>query len=229
MAVQSVPAAPSHDIITHSRKRREAIGTDGREIVTIFNVSGEEFYEPRTYGNYMIPACKPGERYAWLVVDKTTEVYDIGNKKKGEVDITGGTIARDIITGHMEFGVGIAAGVEPTEAELRQAEMQRDRHYRQLVEDADTEYASSGKPRMVLDVAKRAALALGISPNTKPWIFDQELQKFCPNCDERVRPNAKVCKHCGRDIVEGPEAIAQEAEPVAEVPKSKRARSRSSE
>lgn len=30
-----------------------------------------------------------------------------------------------------------------------------------------------------------------------------EGMKKCPNCAELIKPEAKVCRHCGRDIVAG--------------------------
>lgn len=46
-----------------------------------------------------------------------------------------------------------------------------------------------------------ALLMVGFMPKLEPEKINQDTRK-CPFCAEFIKPEAKVCKHCGRDLPE---------------------------
>jgi hypothetical protein len=59
-----------------------------------------------------------------------------------------------------------------------------------------------------------ALLMVGFMPKLEPEVVRVDTRK-CPFCAEFIKPEAKVCKHCGRDLPTAPDRPNNDAEPIA--------------
>src|SRR5208282_5368242 len=127
-------------------------------------------------------------------------VIDLGDRHTMEFAITAREIAEDLAreingdSGEGSFhGVFVAAGPEPTEAELTEAQMKLESFQRRLVEMADLEWERSHNPMFITDLERRAARELKLD---KPWLYDPKPQAECPACGERIKAGVAVCRSC---------------------------------
>src|SRR6266566_46039 len=91
-------------------------------------------------------------------------------------------------------GVFVAAGPEPTEAELADARHRLEEFQRRLVAAADLEWERTKNPMFITDLERRAARQLGLE---KPWLYDPKPLADCPVCAEKIKHGVAVCRSCG--------------------------------
>jgi hypothetical protein len=179
---------------------REYLNRDDWAVLA--NISDQEFHSDQAgLGIYKIPACPPGTRCATLTLYGRTELYDLGDDRKGERYWPARLIAKSVVAEHnpdadlRRYGVVLCAGDVPLEVELREAEARRDAFFREQVEQADALYARApNRPELISDVQRRAARHLGLD---RPWLVKIAPMQECPVCGETVKAGVALCRHCG--------------------------------
>ena len=170
---------------------------------TLVNITTEKWpVRQRTYfGSLQILSPQPGEAYALTPVQGCVGMMDLGDKRTMEYRITAREIAEDLAreingdSGEGSFhGIFVAAGPEPTEAELADARRRLAEFQNRLVAAADLEWERTKNPMFITDLERRAARQLGLE---KPWLYDPKPQAECPACAEKIRPGVAVCRACG--------------------------------
>jgi len=171
--------------------------------VTLVNISTEKWPpRQRTYfGSLDVRSPAAGEAYAITAIHNCTAVMDLGDKRTMDIRISAREIAEDLAreingdSGEGSFhGVFVAAGLEPTEAELADARRRLEEFQRRLVAAADLEWERTKNPMFITDLERRAARQLGLE---KPWLYDPKPLAECPVCAEKIKPGVAVCKSCG--------------------------------
>ncbi len=170
---------------------------------SLVNISTEKWPpRHRTYfGSLEVRSPESGETYAITPIRGCTGVMDLGDKRIMEYRITAREIAEDVAreingdSGEGSFhGVFVAAGPEPTEAELADARQRLEEFQRRLVAAADLEWERTKNPMFITDLERRAARQLGLE---KPWLYDPKPLADCPVCAEKIKPGVAVCRSCG--------------------------------
>jgi hypothetical protein len=178
---------------------REYLNRDDWAVLA--SISDQEFHSDQAgLGLYTIPACPPGEPCARLTIYGRTELYDMGDDRRGERYWPARVIARSVLAEHnpdadlRRYGVFLCSGDAPLDAELREAAARRDAFFRQQVEQADALFARApNRPELISDLQRRAAHLLGLSP---AWSKLRPVQE-CPACGEPVKVGVAICRHCG--------------------------------
>lgn len=172
-------------------------------IAVLVNISTEKWPpRHRTYfGSLEVRSPEAGEPYAITPVRGCTGVIDMGDKRTMPVQISAHEIAEDIAreinsdSGEGSFhGVFVAAGPEPTDAELADARRRLEEFQRRLVVAADLEWERTKNPMFITDLERRAARQLGLE---KPWLYDPKPLAECPVCAEKIKHGVAVCRSCG--------------------------------
>src|SRR6266567_2932546 len=163
--------------------------------VSLVNISTEKWPpRHRTYfGSLEVRSPESGETYAITPIRGCTGVMDLGDKRIMEYRITAREIAGDSGEGSFH-GVFVAAGPEPTEAELADARHRLEEFQRRLVAAADLEWERTKNPMFITDLERRAARQLDVE---KPWLYDPKPMAECPACAEKIKPGVAVCRACG--------------------------------
>src|SRR5690242_5484771 len=173
------------------------------DFAALVNISSQKWpSRHRTYfGSLEVRAALAGEEYALTPIYGCIGVMDLGDKRNMELAITAHEIAEDIAreinsdSGEGSFhGVFVAAGSEPSAAELAEARRRLDEFHRRLVAAADLEWERSHNPMFITDLERRAARELKLD---KPWLYDPQPQAECPACAEKIKPGVAVCRSCG--------------------------------
>ncbi len=173
------------------------------DFAALVNISPQKWPpRHRTYfGSLEVRSPGPGETYAITPIRACKGVMDLGDKRTMEFPITAREIAEDIAreingdSGEGSFhGVFVAAGPQPTEAELAEARRKLEEFHRRLVAAADLEWERSHNPMFITDLERRAARELKLD---KPWLYDPKPQAECPACAEKIKPGVAVCRSCG--------------------------------
>ena len=171
--------------------------------VSLVNISTEKWPpRQRTYfGSVDVRSPQPGEDYAITPIRSCRGVMDLGDKRTHEIFISAQEIAEDLArelngdSGEGSFhGVFVAAGPQPTEAELAEARRRLEEFQRRLVAAADLEWERTKNPMFITDLERRAARQLGLE---KPWLYDPKPMAECPACAEKIKPGVAVCRACG--------------------------------
>lgn len=173
------------------------------EVVSLVNIC-TQIWPPRhrTYfGSLTIASPAPGQLFAVTPIRACRGAVDMGDRHTMEFAITAREIAEDIArelngdSGDGSFhGVFVAAGTQPTEAELADARARLDGFHRKLVAAADLEWERSHNPMFITDLERRAARELALD---KPWLYDPKPHQECPACAEKIKPGVAVCRSCG--------------------------------
>jgi hypothetical protein len=173
------------------------------DFAALVNISSQVWPpRQRTYlGSLVVRSPENGAPYAVTPIRACKGVMDLGDKRTMEFSISAREIAEDIAreinndSGEGSFhGVFVAAGSEPTEAELAEARRRLDDFYRKLVAAADLEWERSHNPMFITDLDRRGARELSLD---KPWLYDPKPQDECPACAEKIKPGVAVCRSCG--------------------------------
>jgi len=156
--------------------------------VALVNISTEKWPpRHRTYfGSLEVRSPEPGEAYAITPIRGCSGVIDMGDKRTMDYRITAGEGSF--------HGVFVAAGPEPTEAELADARRRLEEFQRRLVAAADLEWERTKNPMFITDLERRAARQLGLE---KPWLYDPKPLAECPVCAEKIKHGVAVCRSCG--------------------------------
>ena len=171
--------------------------------VSLVNISTEKWPpRHRTYfGSLEVRSPEPGEPYAITPIRSCKGVMDLGDKRIHEIFISAQEIAEDLArelngdSGEGSFhGVFVAAGPQPTDAELAGARRQLEEFQRRLVAAADLEWERTKNPMFITDLERRAARQLGVE---KPWLYDPKPMAECPVCAEKIKHGVAVCRSCG--------------------------------
>jgi hypothetical protein len=180
---------------------------ESRELVnredhaTLVNISDQQFFSNQsTLGSYTVASRAPGEAYSLSSVFGRTELFDMGDDRKGEKYWTAKQIAQSVVAEHnpdadlRRFGVFICLGAKPTQDELTAAQARQDAFYMEQIQQADLLYSRAPhRPDSITDVQRRAATALGID---RPWLAKMLAMAECPACGGSVKSGAAVCRHC---------------------------------
>jgi hypothetical protein len=181
----------------------------------------------RTYGNYLIPGRKKGERYAKVVIKAARCVIDLGNNQKQYFIVKADEIACDLarecnndiwgigssVTGELTSdtnetgevvrgfaGVFVADGPEPTDEELEKAEELLQMSDATLVERGHADWDQFHRPDMIHDGFKRAARRMGVDAE---WLY--KVTSGLPDCQfcgaKMKTAKATVCATCHREQV----------------------------
>lgn len=96
----------------------------------VINVSDVEYIQNLgALGNFVIPACREGEKFAILVVEPRPEIHDDGFGKSHSTDVEGATIARDVAglnsdQRYVRFGVHVCQATPELPREIEQLEFE---------------------------------------------------------------------------------------------------------
>ncbi|HTQ87023.1 MAG TPA: hypothetical protein VMI93_12475 [Candidatus Solibacter sp.] len=180
--------------------RREYLNRDDWAVIA--NISDQEFHSDQAgLGLYTIAACAPGQPCTLLTIYGRTELYDMGDDRKGERYWPARVIAKSVLAEHnpdadlRRYGVFLCAGDVPMDDELREAGLRRDAYFYEQVEQADALYARApNRPEMISDVQRRAARHLGLD---RPWLVKIAPMQECPVCGDPVKVGVALCRHCG--------------------------------
>ncbi|HVB98990.1 MAG TPA: hypothetical protein VNJ12_06610 [Candidatus Dormibacteraeota bacterium] len=164
------------------------------ERAVICNVGEQEWFLPRTYGVYRIPAPAAGEACATLPVSDRVDVIDMGDNRRIEVPIHAQKIAEDLVSDLADHGVFLAKGEEPTGEEIETARERMTQVAKRLVFEGDQEWARSHNYRLLSDLHRRAVKRLGLE---REWAYEPAAMAECPVCGEKVKPAVAVCRSCG--------------------------------
>src|SRR5438445_11842193 len=184
-------------------EKSEAYMSTESNTAVLVNITTEKWPpRHRTYfGSLEVRSPQPGEPYAITPVRGCTGVMDLGDKRTVEYRVTAREIAEDIAreinndSGEGSFhGVFVAAGPEPTDAELADARRRLEEFNRKLVASADLEWERTKNPMFITDLERRAARQLGLE---KPWLYDPKPKSECPVCGEAIKHGVAVCRSCG--------------------------------
>jgi len=178
---------------------REYLNRDDWAVVA--SISDQEFHSDQAgLGLYTIPACPPGQPCATLTIYGRTELYDLGDDRRGERYWPARVIARSVLAEHnpeadlRRFGVFLCSADAPLDEELREAAARRNAFFRQQVDEADALFARApNRPELISDLQRRAARHLGLAP---AWSKLRPVQE-CPVCGEPVKVGVAICRHCG--------------------------------
>ena len=172
-------------------------------MVSLVNIS-REVWPPRQrtyFGSLRVNSPHGAQRYAVTTIVGARSVMDLGDKRTMEFALTAREIADDIArelnsdSGEGSYhGVFVAAGIDPTESELAEAERKLAEFHRRLVASADLEWERTHNPMFITDLERRAARELKLE---KPWLYDPKPQAECPACAEKIKPGVAVCRACG--------------------------------
>jgi len=201
------------------------------DFAALVNISSQKWPSlHRTYfGSLEVRSPLAGEEYAITPIHGCKGVMDLGDKRTMEFAITAREIAEDIAreinsdSGEGSFhGVFVAAGSEPSAAELAEARRRLDEFHRRLVAAADLEWERSHNPMFITDLERRAARELKLD---KPWLYDPKPQTECPACAEKIKPGVAVCRSCGAILdrekaAQFGLAAAEKPQAVAQAPRS---------
>jgi hypothetical protein len=173
------------------------------DFAALVNISSQKWPpRHRTYfGSLEVQSPGPDESFAVTPIRGALGVMDLGDKRTMEFAISAREIAEDIAreinndSGEGSYhGVFVAAGPEPTEAELADARRKLEEFQRKLVATADLEWERSHNPMFITDLERRAARELKLD---KPWLYDPKPLAECPACAEKIKPGVAVCRSCG--------------------------------
>ena len=171
------------------------------DTAVLINITDQSYLLTRTYGTFSVPACVPGQRYALLEVRTRKGTIDLGDKRTIDFPITAREVADDLARevnsdagDGSYFGVFVAEGQAPTEAELLIAHDRLTQFYKRLVFSGDQEWERSHHYLLIPDVQRRACRWLGLE---RDWSYEPQEMKDCPACGTKVRPNVAVCRACG--------------------------------
>ena len=180
--------------------RHEYLNRDDWAVIA--NIADQEFHSDQAgLGLYTIAACAPGQPCTLLTIYGRTELYDMGDDRKGERYWPARVIAKSVLAEHnpdadlRRYGVFLCAGDVPMDDELREAGRRRDAYFYEQVEQADALYARApNRPEMISDVQRRAARHLGLD---RPWLVKIAPMQECPVCGDPVKVGVALCRHCG--------------------------------
>ncbi|HEV2386770.1 MAG TPA: zinc ribbon domain-containing protein [Candidatus Acidoferrales bacterium] len=161
---------------------------------TIVNVGDQPWHLSRTYGMYHIPPCPAGARCATVRIEGRVDRADIGDKRFSEFYFCARDIAADLVSDLLDHGVFVAAGEEPTDAEIGAARQRLTEFYQRAVFDADQQWSRTHNFTVLSDIQRRAVKFLGLE---REWAFKPETMVECPACGTSVRPGVAVCRACG--------------------------------
>ncbi len=173
------------------------------DVIALVNISTQKWPpRQRTYfGSLEIRVPSAGEEYAITPIRAAKGALDMGDRRMMDFPISAREIAEDIAreingdSGEGSFhGVFVAAGSEPTVAELAEARKKLDDFHKRLVETADLEWERSHNIMFITDLERRAARELKLE---KPWLYDPKPLAECPACAEKIKPGVAVCRSCG--------------------------------
>lgn len=121
-----------------------------RDVVSLVNISRQK-WPPRfrTYfGSLMIRTPEESEKFAITPIRACKTHMDLGDNRRMDFSVTAREIAEDLAreingdSGEGSFhGVFVAAGMEPTAEELKEAQGKLDAFHQRLVEIADLEWS----------------------------------------------------------------------------------------
>jgi hypothetical protein len=162
---------------------------------TIVNIGEQEWTIDRTYGRFVIPACRKPHPFNYMVVKDNKTVVDLGDDRRITYPIKAEEVAADLVQDLGIHGVFIAAGERPTAQELAAAHTRMEEFYRKAVVQGDSLFASNRDMRTngITDVHRRAALHMG---EEREWCYTAAKKVDCPYCAAKLVPGVAICTRC---------------------------------
>lgn len=186
----------------------------------VFNVGPKQFDIPHSAGRFIIPPCPEGADYSEAVkfmgkpgipaiVPQTIVANVDGTRVQHDWDfkLTGQEVIKDLLgfgeNDRRKYGVFLAAGPVPTQAEIDKAIEHLHAYYDTLVAQADKAYEINGGQEIGDDGRSHSAIgpdhvlalkALGLD---RPWARKNAKMVACEGCGQPVNPNAVRCPHTG--------------------------------
>lgn len=161
----------------------------------IHNIGQSEFFLSRTYGHYHILPCPKHLPYATTIIGPAKDRLDTGGDNFLPFPIAAPDIARDLVEneGLADHGCICSENRKPTAEELETARKRMENYYRTMLMKGDESWAKYGRPEMIDDNSRRAALYLG---EEREWSYKQVRKLDCPGCGAKVLPG--IARHnCG--------------------------------
>jgi hypothetical protein len=198
------------------------------ETATLVRITGgKNIIVDRTYGNFTIAACKPGQRFVamkiraarctagtkdsfkeWevkamevaedLAMECNSYIWGIGSDVTGEI-IEGSDDDPTVVSVRGFNGVFVSDFDAPSEEELLKAE--------ELLAASDEILTTRGhethdqfhNPLHIHEGFKRAARRLGVNAE---WLYQVQNTPSCPHCGAKLlTATATVCATCHRDVI----------------------------
>jgi hypothetical protein len=206
-------------IQSHNARRRQAVPSrlqDGKTI-KIFNIHDMGHnVSLGSLGNFYIQPCEPGQPYSKplelqsMYIDEYPYDMDLNGIKTAFNIIDGAEVAKEVVgtAAHKDqtanltrWGVFVAAGDEPTKAELDAAKTALTTSMVDLVAQADR-IAMQGplEAKNIGDHHRKAAAFLN---QKRDWTQVSGQLDQCPACFESINPGSAVCKHCEAVLDDG--------------------------
>ena len=174
------------------------MGTPNNAVIV--NLTEQNWILHRSFGTYMVRGCQGDQAYALTRVEGRTAFTDMGDKRTLPIHISAIELANDLCREinsdggeDSNFGVFVAEGAIPTDAELGRGHEKLAAFYRRLVAGADREWERSHSYLFINDVERRAAKYLGLE---KDWFYQARETVECPGCGEKIKPGVAVCRTC---------------------------------
>ena len=191
---------------------------------------GQNIVIDRTYGNFTIPACRPGQRFVsmkirsarcvagtkdsrkeWevtaeesaedLAMECNSYIWGIGSDVTGEI-ISGSDDDPTVDTVRGFNGVFVSEFDEPSEEELEMAEGLLASSDEILITRGHETHDQFHNPLHIHEGFKRAARRMGVQAE---WLYRVSNNPFCPHCASRLlSATATVCSVCHRDVAKQP-------------------------
>lgn len=164
-------------------------------------------------GVYEIPACKDNHTPVCVYIkDGYSRLYK-GEGQTFPVTHTADEIARSIVDDYCsaQLEADIDAGpaifylpgkytakeiLVKFKHKLDSARAKQIRWFRKLIRRADEDWAATKQPKLITDIQRHAASALGFK--NKEWMHEMEEVEYvkCPFCMDMIDSQAALCKNC---------------------------------
>ena len=202
-------------VVTAPRRVRNPIPARYIDAITsacvfLINISSQAWVIGRTYGNYSIPGCQPGQKFTSTPIHGRIETMDVGDQTSTQQLTEAGDIAADL-AGHCNEGILTEEGSEsfmgvfvsdsktPPAALLAEMQERLNAFYDGQIRLADLFHDDPHGHKNISGLHRRAAK---IRNQTRPWTYEPTNMISCPACGSNVKAGVSVCRECGAVIDE---------------------------
>ena len=141
-----------------------------------------------------------GKIWGRTLIEDRKVPKDLGEDRFEIIEISGASIAKDIVQRNDEDGFFLCDGNEPTPQELKDAMDAFKNVCVYAVRNADVIWEKTRNREVIPERARRAARYLMVTPEWLDQVVNET--KECPRCAESVKAKATACRFCGYDFNE---------------------------
>jgi hypothetical protein len=203
-------------IQSHNNRNRPTLPPVIKQVVNgptikIFNIYDKSHLVPLgSLGTFYIPPCEAGKPYSKPLeikaayIDEYPYDMDLNGIKTTYNMVDGATeVAKEVVgtSAHKDstanltrWGVFVAAGDLPTEAELAAAKAALTKTMIELVAQADR-IAMQG-PLEAKNIGEHHRKALAFLNQKRDWATVSGQMDICPACGESINQGVAICRHC---------------------------------